>query len=104
YSCTDSKPPFAEQVGYYKNKEKGRALTFILPSSFTEDELLNHAKRQPNTNGKVTVVFYYDTNEKAVDPTQMNSSLYNVILTLARSDYSYRFDKYPDGSNILTKK
>lgn len=102
-SCS-SEPDFAQRIGYFKSTDNGRALTFVLPQKYSIDEVKKHAQGQMNTQGKVTTVFYYEDINRAVDPTLMDASLYNVILDLSKSDYKYRYDKYPDGSDFLIEK
>ena len=85
-TACSSEPEFAEQFGYFKSKDKGRAFTFILPEKFTEDQIAKHAVKQRNTPGKQTVVFYYKSKDTAVDPTLIETSLYNVILKLSKSE------------------
>jgi hypothetical protein len=102
-SCT-SEPEFAERVGYFKGANKGRAFTYILPTNYTQDQIRQHAQKQMHTPGKMTTVFYYESDSNAIDPTQYNTSLYDVIKVLSVSDYKYRFDKTPSGKATLYQK
>jgi hypothetical protein len=104
YSCTDDTPPFAKRVGYFKGNNKGRAFTYVLPKQYTKDQIKAHALKQMNTPGKMTTVFYYESENKAIDPTQFNTSLFKVIKALSKSDYKYRFDKTPNGESTLYTK
>ncbi len=103
-SSCDSTPPFATKVGYFKDANKGRAFTFVLPSEYTRDRVKGHAQKQMHSPGKMTTVFYYEANQKAVDPTQLKTSLYEVIKNLNLSDYKYRADKTPDGKITMYEK
>jgi hypothetical protein len=102
-SCT-SEPEFATKVGYFKDANKGRAFTYILPDKYTTTQISAHAKKQMHTPGKMTTVFYYSSSDKALDPTQYKTSLYEVIKTLSTSGYKFRVDKTPDGEVTLYEK
>lgn len=103
-SCTKSDPPFAESLGYFKDDGGRRAFTFILPAKYTPEQVKAHANKQPNTPGMMTVVFYYEEQSQAIDPTLMNMSYSDILSVLSKSNFKYRYQKYPNESEYFGEK
>lgn len=47
------------RVGYLKDKSNNRIFTYSFKKGVTEQEIREHAKNLPNTNGRMTAAYYY---------------------------------------------
>lgn len=68
--------PKFEQFAYYKSPENFRVLIFIAPDASLQ-QIEEHAKKQPNTQGAATVIYYY----------RDNANLHADAVTLAKNEH-----------------
>ena len=102
-----------EQVGYYKSANKFRCFAYIASNNSAnytyskddEAQILQHAKKQRNTSGTTTQVYYFSKLPIGLgeyDLVLANSFVdaMNICLDL---DWKYEFGIYPNGKDNFRK-
>ena len=87
------------QVGYYKSADKFRCFAYTY-SKDDEKQILQHAKKQMNTSGKSTYVYYFsDYNAKNI------SSCYSFYeATELCLDLNWKYEFHTNGVSEAFRK
>ena len=89
------------QVGYYKSDNKFRCFAYTFNND-DEQQILAHAKRQMNTAGTSTSVYYFSNyNAKNISLCNSFFEAMNLCLDL---DWKYEYSIYPNGKENFRKK
>lgn len=89
------------QVGYYKSDNKYRCFAYTFNND-DEQQILAHAKRQMNTAGTSTSVYYFSNyNAKNISLCNSFFEAMNLCLDL---DWKYEYSIYPNGKENFRKK
>ena len=89
-----------EQVGYYKSDNNFRCFAYTY-SKDDEDQIIQHAKKQQNTSGTTTQVYYFnDYNAKNIS---LCNNFFQAMQLCLDLDWKYEFRIHHSGVENFRK-
>ena len=102
-----------KQVGYYKSANKFRCFAYIVSNNsanytYSKDDevqILQHAKKQRNTSGTTTQVYYFSKLPIGLGEYDLvlANSFFDAMNICLDLDWKYEFGIYPNGKENFRK-
>ena len=92
-----------EQVGYYKSDNNFRCFAYTY-SKDDEAQIIQHAKKQQNTSGTTTQVYYFSELPAGIgNKITLSNSFFDAMDFCLDLDWKYEFSIYPNGKENFRK-